>query len=108
MEKVEKLLKKIVRLSKDKEAMYWWGVEFSDHTKPDYKARVLYSKRLESVIFAADSVDKLCEKIKVFIKNGNVKDAVVAYFEAQIELEKSAIKTHERLIQEYKDQEKKK
>lgn len=101
MKQIEKLLKQIVKISKDKQAQYWWGVEFSNHTVPDYKARLLYSKRLESVIFAADSPEKLCKKLEQFIETGNVKDAVIAYFEAQIELEKEAIKTHLRLIDEY-------
>lgn len=105
MKEIEQLLKKIKKISKDKQAQYWWGVEFSDHAKPDYKARLLYSKRLESVIFAADSPEKLCQKLQQFIDSGNVKDAVVAYLEAQIQLEKSAIRTHENLIKEYNEKE---
>jgi hypothetical protein len=108
MKEVERMLKEIIKVSKDKQAQYWYGVEFCGHNKPDYRARILYSKRLESVLFGADSLPKLKEKIKRYIDNGNVKDSVIAYCEAQIELSKNDIRFNLNLIKEYEEKEKKK
>lgn len=101
MKEVEELLKEIIRISKDKQAQYWYGVEFSGHNKPDYRARILFSKRIESALFAATSLPKLKEKIKLFIDNGNVKDSVVSYAETQIKALKDEIHFHENLIKDY-------
>lgn len=102
MEEIEGLLKEIIRLSKDPQAQYWYGVEFSGHNKPDYRARILFSKRIESALFAATSLPKLKEKVKLFIKNGNVKDSVVKYAEVQIKSLLNEIRFHENLIKESK------
>lgn len=101
MKEVEKLLKKIIKKSKDKQAQYWYGVEYCGHNEPDYRARILYSKRLESVLFSSTSLPKLKEKIELYIKNGNAKDSVIAYCEAQIELAKNDIRFNLNLIEEY-------
>lgn len=101
MKEVEELLKEIIRLSKDKQAQYWYGVEFSGHTKPDYRARILFSKRVESALFAATSLPKLKEKIRLFIDNGNVKDSVITYAATQIKALKDEIRFHENLVKEY-------
>lgn len=101
MKEVEKLLKEIIRLSKDKQAQYWYGVEFCGHGKPDYRARILFSKRIESCLFASTSLPKLKEKIELYIENGNVKDSVVSYAEVQIEALKDGIRFHENLIKDY-------
>lgn len=101
MKEIEELLKQIIKTSKDKQAQYWYGVEFCGHNKPDYRARILFSKRMESALFASTSLPKLKEKVKLFIDNGNVKDSVVSYAEEQIKTLKSEILFHENLIKDY-------
>lgn len=101
MKEIEQLLKQIIKTSKDKQAQYWYGVEFCGHNKPDYRARILFSKRMESALFAATTLPKLKEKIKIFIDSGNVKSSVVQYAEEQIKQLYDEIKFHENLIKDY-------
>lgn len=100
--KIDRLLKKLVKDSGDKQAKYWYGVEFSDHTKPDYRARVLFSKRIDGALFASDNVEDLAKRIKDYIKKRSTIDANIAYFEAQILLDEASIETHKLAIEEYK------
>lgn len=101
MKEIEKLLKQIIKTSKDKQAQYWYGVEFCGHNKPDYRARILFSKRMESALFAATSLPSLKKKIELFIENGNVKDSVVQYAEEQIKQLGEEIRFHQNLIKDY-------
>lgn len=104
MGEVEKLLKKIIKKTGDDQAKYMFGVEYSSDTDPDYKAMIKFSKDgVPPFLAGAGSEVELIERLKDYIKNGDIKKVAVMYCEAQILLEKKAIEFHESLIEQYEN-----
>lgn len=104
MKDVEKLLKEIIKRSKDKDAIYIYGVEYSSTSDPGFKALVRFTKEgVAPAVFAANSKQNLKKMIKKYLDGGNPKDVNILYHRGQISIEESAIRFHELLIEEYEN-----
>lgn len=102
MKDIQELLEQVKKKAKDKDAGYMYGVEYSSHTKPGFKAVVRFSKNIQPVVFAASSRAQLKRAIQQYLDGAETKDVNIRYFEEQIDLEKKAIRFFEDQIADYK------
>lgn len=106
MKDVEELLKKIVKKSKDKNAIYLYGVEYSSNTAPGFKAMVRFSKdNVPSFAVAAKTKRQLKKEIQAYIDGDDVKNVNIRYHLAQIDLEEQAIRFHKNAIKDLEEYE---
>lgn len=104
MKDVEALLLKIIEKAQDKEAKYLYGIEYSSDSKPGYKALVRFSKGdVKPIMFAGNTKRELKKGITDYLEGKEIKPVTIMFHEAQIELEKAAIRFHERRISDYEN-----
>lgn len=104
MQKVEQLVKKIIKKSKDKEARYFYGYEYSSDSGPNYKAVVQFSRTgVPPLLCGARTEVGLRKELQRYVDGEDVKDIAIQYCLAQIHAEEQAIKFHENLIKDYEN-----
>lgn len=103
MKEIEKILKKIKKQMKDKDAHYLYGVEYSDDSKPRYQAVIRFSKAIAPLVAAGKSEKEVKESLESFLKGEEAKDVNIRYHEGFIDNLKSAVIFHEKMIDEYKE-----
>lgn len=105
MKEVEKLCKQIVKQSKDKDAKYFYGVEWSmDRSKPIYKAYIVFSKgKIPPMGIMTNSEADLIKGVKEYIKSNKGKDYIIKYHEAEIAEAEKTVFWHKEKIKEYED-----
>lgn len=104
MKDVEDLLKQVLKKAKDKDGKYLWGIEYSSDAKPGFKALVRFSKDgVQPIMFAGNTKRQLKKQLQDYLDGKEIKPVTVLFHEAQIELERSAIRFHERRIEDYEN-----
>lgn len=100
--KIEKLIKQIIKKSKDKEARYFYGVEYSSDSGPNFKAVIQFSRTgVPPLLCGARTEVGLRKELQRYIDGDDVKDIAIQYCLAQIHAEEQAIKFHQDLIRDY-------
>lgn len=103
MKQIKKLLNEIIKKSKDKDAVFTYGYEFSSDSGYNYRAMIRFSKSaVEPLLAGADTLKGLEKALKGYLNGDSIKNIAIMYCEAQIEVEKKAIKFHLDLIDDYK------
>lgn len=101
MKDIRELLQQIIDQSKDEEATFLYGFEDSSDSDPSWKAVVSFSRKdVSPVIVAAKTKRRLKLELKRYLDGEDVKDIIIRYHQAQIELEQKAIRFHEGLIRD--------
>jgi len=102
MKEIEKLLRNIIKKMGDKQAKYFYGVEYSQDTGADWRARIIPSKTgVPPFLAGAATEEKLIKELNKYLREGDIKNIAVAYCEAQIRLGEESIKFHQGLISDY-------
>lgn len=106
MKDVEELINKIIKKSNDKEATYLYGVEYSHNTDPAFRCVIRFTKDgVPPVIVGTTSKKELKKTLQSVLKGSEVKDVNMRYHEAQIELQKQAMRFHEKMLRDYRSKE---
>lgn len=100
---IEKACKRIVRVSRDGQAYYHYGVEYSsDEKKPTYKAYIGWSKEgVEPLSFSAQTVTKLLEEMDEFTKDTPHSYIAVKWHQANIKQLERLAASHKDMILQY-------
>ena len=101
---VEKLLKKIRKQMKDKDAVYFYGVEFSSDTNrvSDWRARIVPTKANVSPFLCGGlTVDELIKNLEDYLESGDIQDIMIRYCDAQIHIHEEAVKFNKDLKRDY-------
>ena len=102
MQKIKKLLDKVLKESGDEHAVYLYGVEHHSDLHPTYQALIRFSKS-NPLVFSAQSEKKLISQIEDYIKGGEEKDINIRYFREKIEQSLSEIRFYEKQIKDYEE-----
>lgn len=102
MDDIEKLLKQAKKKLKDKQATYYYGVEYSSDSKPDFRARILPTKKgVQTVIVAGDSWEELKNKIQKFINGVDANTLAQDFLLHEISVLEQGISVNKQLLEEY-------
>lgn len=102
MKEVEKLVKKIVKKLGDKDARYFYGVEYSHDSPPDYRIRIIPTKiGTQPVIIGAATENALVDQLNQFIETADHDTLAVQYCEHEIRQAEESIIFHKNVIKEY-------
>jgi hypothetical protein len=97
MEDIQSKCEEVIKQSKDKEAYYHFGVEFSsDQHYPSYKAYIGFSKEgVGALHFTENSRQKLIQEIDSYLQNPRrIKEVNVRYHESMAEAMDKAKEFH--------------
>lgn len=105
MKDIEELIKEIVKQSKDKDAHYYYGCEYSnDYEKPLYKVYIGFSKQgVEPVMVSGDSKANIKRTLKDYLNNNDVKEVTLRYYKSEISTHEKAIRFLNSKIKEHQD-----
>lgn len=104
MKDIEDLIKKIIKKSKDKDATYLYGVEYSNNYDPAYRCVIRFTKEgVTPVVIGTTSKRELKKTLKSVLDGGEVKDIIIRYHEAQIQNISSGIRFHRKAIEDYEN-----
>lgn len=102
MKEVEKLLKKAKKLIGDPDAKYFWGVEYSYDSKPDYRARLHVTKEgCQPLVVGGKSEQELIDQLKDFLKKKDHDSLAVQFLKHEVDVHVQAIHYNEKLIEKY-------
>lgn len=102
MKDIEELCKKIVKFSKDKESVYFYGVEYHSDHEPTYKAYVGFTKKgVNPVIASATSKRALKKILQNYLDNEGQVDHICQFYKAEIETTQRLIRTYEDMIKDH-------
>lgn len=102
MNDIEKLLKKAKKKLGDKQAVYYYGVEYSSDSKPDFRARIIPTKKgVQAVVMAGDSWTDLEKKIEEYIKGSSPISLAKDYLNHEISVHEQAISFNRKMLRDY-------
>lgn len=102
MDDIEKLLKQAKKKLKDKQATYYYGVEYASDGTADFRARLLPTKKgTQPVIVAGDSWDELKHKIQKYIEGVHENTLAQDFLLHEISVLEQGISVNKQLLEEY-------